>query len=132
MPKTKNILILEDDIETLSKLLEEISKLEEEIYPDDIDVTVLSNYKSVEKWINKEESEKYDIILLDRDCKMGGSFHILDIEKFGPDKIISISSTPQWNEEAKKRGIKTIVWKNYENLDAFAKDVGITIRENFL
>lgn len=120
---TKNILILEDDLETLSKLLGGLAKLEKAFYPTDFDITVLSNYEAVEKWINKEESNKYDVILLDRDCKMGGSFHILDIEKFGPEKIISISSTPQWNDMAQNRGVKNIIWKDFGNLDEFVEKV---------
>lgn len=120
---TKNILILEDDIQTLSKILDGIAKLEKDFYPTDFDITVLSNYEVVEKWINKESADKYDLILLDRDCKMGGSFHILDIEKFGPEKIISISSMPQWNKEAEARGVKNIIRKDYENLDTFVDSV---------
>ncbi len=128
MKRTFNLLILEDDIQTLSALLKEIANLEEQISPKDIDVTVISNYEAVEKWINKESSEKYDIILLDRDCKMGGSFHILNIEKFGAEKIIAISSIPDWNKEAGKRGVKNVVWKDYNNLDDFAQKVGSAIR----
>ncbi|MBT7431721.1 hypothetical protein HN784_02690, partial [bacterium] len=37
--------------------------------------------------------------------------------KYGRDKIISISSTPQWNKEAMERGIKRAVHKDYFQID---------------
>ena len=54
---------------------------------------------------------------------MAGSFHALDIEGFGVEKIVSISSTPQWNEEVKARGVEKVVFKDFSNLDDFAKKV---------
>ncbi len=122
--KTINLLILEDDIETLSVLLKHIAKLEDElVLKADIDVTIFSNYKQVENLVNNQPADFYDIILLDRDCKMRASFHMLDIEKIGPERIISISSTPQWNTEALARGVEKIVLKEYMDLDKFAKGV---------
>ncbi len=121
--KTYKILILEDDFEAVSKIMAELYDLEELFSPFDFDITTLSTYEAVEKLINPQESDAYDVILLDRDCKIGGSFHILDMEKFGVHKIISISSTPQWNEEAKARGVKRVVHKNFGNLEGFAKKV---------
>ncbi len=122
--RTINLLILEDDVETLSVLLKHIAKLEEEIAPKaDIDVTIFSNYKQVEDLVNNQPADFYDIILLDRDCKMGASFHVLNIEKIDTEKIISISSTPQWNTEARARGVEKIVLKEYMDLDKFTKGV---------
>lgn len=66
---------------------------------------------------------KFDVILLDRDCKLGGSFHVLDIERFGPEKVIAISSVPEFNEQLKQRGVKKAILKDYQNLDKFADDV---------
>lgn len=125
--KTYKILILEDDFEAVSKIMAELYNLEGHFAPMDFDVTVLSSYESVEKLINPQEAGAYDVILLDRDCKMAGSFHILDMEKFGVDKIISISSTPTWNEEAKARGIKRVVPKSFSDLEGFAKNIMIEI-----
>ncbi|MDO8583535.1 MAG: hypothetical protein Q7R51_03310 [bacterium] len=89
----------------------------------DLSITILSEYTQVEEYINTNNKIKYDIILLDRDCKAGGSFHVLDISKFSMDKIISISSVPEYNENAHKMGITKIVHKDYEDLDNFARKV---------
>ncbi|MDD3712457.1 MAG: hypothetical protein PHZ28_03065 [Candidatus Izemoplasmatales bacterium] len=118
--KTTRILILEDDLKTLSVIMDGLFELEEELYgKTDFAVTVFSEYTEARDYLNNLEKSEFDIVLLDRDCKLGGSFHILDFEKFGKDKIISISSTPQWNEEAKAAGINRIVPKDYMNLSDF-------------
>ena len=125
--KTIRILILEDDLETLSLLLKKLHLLEEKLAnsatPKDFSVVTLSEYNQVEELINKSNNLEFDVILLDRDCKAGGSFHVLDIERFGADKVISISSIPNYNEEAKARGITRVVWKDYQNLESFADKV---------
>lgn len=121
--KTYKILILEDDFEAVSKIMAELYKLEGHFAPYDFDVTVLSSSESVKKLVNPQNKDDYDVILLDRDCKIQGSFHDLYIEKFGPEKIISISSTPTWNEEAKTRGIKRVVPKSFSDLEGFAKSI---------
>lgn len=126
--KTYKILILEDDFEAVSKIMAELYKLEGYFAPYDFDVTVLSTYAAVEKLINTQASDAYDVILLDRDCKLCGSFHVLDMEKFGVHKIISISSTPTWNEEAKVRGVTRVVPKSFSDLEGFAKDVAEEIK----
>ena len=91
--ETYKILILEDDFEAVSKIMAELYKLEGHFAPYDFDVTVLSSSLQVKRLINPQDKDAYDIILLDRDCKIQGSFHDLDIEKFGPEKIISIPSS---------------------------------------
>lgn len=125
--KTIRILILEDDLETLSLLLKKLHILEEKLAsstsPMEFSTVTLSEYTQVEELINKSMNLDFDVILLDRDCKAGGSFHVLDIERFGPDKVISISSVPDYNEEAKRRGITRIVHKDYQNLEAFSEKV---------
>lgn len=126
--ETYKILILEDDLEAVSKITAELYNLEGHFAPKDFDVTVLSTYESVEKLINPQEKDAYDVILLDRDCKLAGSFHTLDMEKFGVDKIISISSTPTWNEEAQARGVKRIVPKSFSDLEGFAKKISEEIK----
>lgn len=118
--KTTRVLILEDDLMTLSVIMDGLFDLEEELYgKTDFAVTVFSEYTEAQDYLNKLDKSEFDIVLLDRDCKLGGSFHILDFDKFGKDKIISISSTPQWNEEAKAAGITRIVPKDYMNLNDF-------------
>ena len=131
--KLKRVLILEDDLETVSILFKKLADLENELMKSDnkveFPVTVLSEYTDVEQLINGQNPNKYDIILLDRDCKIAGSFHVLDIEKFGVDKVISISSTPPYNEDAKLRGVSRVVHKDYANLNSFADSVINHIRE---
>jgi hypothetical protein len=56
----------------------------------------------------------------------------LDFEKFGVDKIISISAIPQWNEEAKERGVKRVVLKDQENIEGFADKVIEEIKKMIL
>lgn len=131
--KTVRLLILEDDLETLSLIFKKLHLLQEELEAKSpaatFSVTVLSEYTQVEELINKSKNLDFDVILLDRDCKAGGSFHVLDIERFGVKKVISISSIPDYNEEAEKRGVSKTVWKDYKNLDQFTDKVIDKIRE---
>lgn len=125
--RTKKILILEDDLETVSIIFRQLALLEDKVVttdnPVDFSVSVLSEYSQVEELVNRNDKNKYDLVLLDRDCKAGGSFHVFEIEKFGADKIISISSIPQYNEDAQNRGVSSIVHKTYNNMDKFAEQV---------
>ncbi len=121
--KTIRILILEDDLETLSLLMSRLAKWEDENKDYDFAITVLSEYFQVEEYINKLTENKFDIVLLDRDCKAGGSFHVLDLEKIDADKIISISSVPEYNEQVKAKGVTRVVYKDYGNLVKFADGV---------
>lgn len=120
--KMYRILILEDDLETLSTLLKYLARLEKTIQDDgkDIAVTILSEYWQVEEHINPSSNERFDVILLDRDCKAGGSFHALDFKKYKDTEIIGISSIPDYNELLKEHGITKIVWKNHQDLNDFA------------
>ncbi len=118
----KRILILEDDLNVLSKILSKLDQLEErEIYS--FHHVILADHSQVEDYVNTNPKAEFDIILLDRDCKLGGSFHILDIERFGADRVVSMSSVPKANEDAKKRGVKRIVLKDFQYLDEFADKV---------
>jgi len=127
---TKRILILEDDLETVSVISKALAQYENDnIKNFDIAITILSEYTQVEEYANKLSKDYFDLILLDRDCKACGSFHVLDFEKFGTDKIISISSTSQWNAEAKTRGVEIIVQKDYANLDQFAQNLAGEIKK---
>lgn len=67
----------------------------------------------------------YDVILLDYVCLSGGNFHEAPLEHFGLNKVISMSSSDQFNELAQKRGVTTIVKKPLQvsDLSAFAKDI---------
>lgn len=119
MMKKINTLILEDDLETLSKIFGMMAKLEDELGIEFL-ATTLSESPKVEEMINKNSVLSFDLILLDRDCKVGGSFHNLDIDRFGIEKVIAISSVPDYNEQMKQKGVTRIVHKNYQKLDSFA------------
>ena len=115
----KTILILEDDLLTLSKILERLSKIEQD-QPYDFSVITLTNYMQVQHFVNDNPAIQVDMILLDRDCKLAGSFHVVDLERFGADRVIAISSVPDYNKQAQARGVSRVVLKDYRNLDAFA------------
>lgn len=120
--KITRILILEDDLLTLSKLMEGLHILEDAKNAE-IAVTILSEYTQVEEYVNRTKNIKWDIVLLDRDCKAGGSFHALDIQKIGTEKIIGISSMPDYNEQIRSVGVTRIVHKDYRQLKAFVETV---------
>ena len=118
----KTILILEDNLKVLSRILDGLFELELD-QPFAFSVIILTNYQQVVDYVNNNPKAEFDIILLDRDCKLDDSFHILDIERFGADKVISISSVPEYNQDAKKRGVKRVVLKDLLHIDEFAKKV---------
>ena len=45
------------------------------------------------------------------------------IEKFGADKVIAISSVPEYNAQLKEKGVTKVVLKDYQYLDKFAEAV---------
>lgn len=113
-PKLYRLLILEDDLEVGGLLLLALHKMEPLLAPYDLDVTLLSTS---------------DAVVLDRDCKMNASFHILDLQHFNPKNIISISSTPMWNHEAIAKGIEHAVPKSFGGLSGFAKQAADKVHE---
>lgn len=119
--KTLRILILEDDLKTLSVITGGLFDLEESLFDDRINfaITIFSEYTEVENYLNQIQEPNFDIILLDRDCKLAGSFHAINVVKFGADKFISISTQPEYNEAAKKMGVARSVRKDYKHLDDF-------------
>ncbi|MBI2600480.1 hypothetical protein HYW42_00855 [Candidatus Daviesbacteria bacterium] len=128
----KTILILEDNLKVLSKLLDKLYTLEGS-QPNELSLIVLTNGQQVQDYINSNPKAEFDIALLDFDDKLGRSFHALEIEKFGAEKIIGISSVPKWNYEAQKRGVTRIILKDYAKMDEFAdlvvKEISEMIRE---
>jgi len=123
--KTIRVLILEDDLKTLAIIMDGLFKLEESLIDRHIDfaVTVFSEYSQVEDYLNQIQEPNFDIILLDRDCKLGGSFHVINIKKFGADKFIAISTQPEYNETVIKMGVQRVVRKDYKQLDKFVVDL---------
>lgn len=128
MVLAKSILILEDDLRTLSAILGGLSVLEDE-QPFSFSLTILTDYTQVQKYINSDPDPKFDIILLDRDCKLCGSFHVLDVERFGVDKVIGISSVPDFNAQLQKRGVTKIILKEYADLRPFTEGLMKTIEK---
>jgi hypothetical protein len=125
---SKTILILEDNLKVLSKLLDKLYTLEGD-QSNELSVIVLTNGQQVQDYINSNPKAEFDIALLDFDDKLGKSFHALEIERFGADKVIGISSVPKWNDEAKKRGVKRIILKDYAKMNEFVDKVVVEIRE---
>ncbi|MEX0748930.1 MAG: hypothetical protein WD467_02465 [Candidatus Saccharimonadales bacterium] len=118
----KHVLILEDRLEVLAALLLECDRLEQESGVL-LRVTVYSTATDVIDFVNPQAGEAFDAIVLDRNCKRGDSFHIIDLEHFGPDKIISISSLPRFNAEVRARGVSRSVEKGEGELGSFAAEV---------
>ncbi|MEX0668786.1 MAG: hypothetical protein WD061_03560 [Candidatus Saccharimonadales bacterium] len=118
----KHILILEDLLEVQAALIKELAKLEEKL-AEDIFITSYSNSSDVEKIVNQQPIDSYDVIILDRNAKDGGTFHILDINRFGLDKIISTSSMPSINKQLLKQGVAGAVDKDLNHLEEFASEV---------
>ena len=118
----KTILILEDNLLVLSKLLEQLGILEYEI-SQEFSLIILTTAQQVQDYINSNPKAHFDVIILDRSCKTGGTFHILDFDRFGPEKIISISSARGNNNDALERGVKTAVLKDYNDIEKFTLDV---------
>ena len=121
--KTIRLLILEDDLEVLSLIMGKLFKIEEKDKSLCFSVAVLSEYSQVETYINGHPEIKYDILILDRDDKVGGSFHVADLKNFDLDKVIAISSVPEYNAQAEKAGVKKVVLKDFSNLELFINNV---------
>jgi len=87
--KNSRILVLEDDLETVENIFSVLRRIE-----DNKEVSfaaaVLTDYIQVDEFINKSPQIKFDILLLDRDCFLGGSFHDVNFNYFDKDKVISI------------------------------------------
>lgn len=118
----KRILILEDNLLVLSKLLAKLSDLEGD-QPYDLSLIILTDHEMVKDFINANSSVKFDIILLDRDDKLNRSFHILDIERLGVEKVIGISTVGEYNDELKARGVTRFIEKDLSEIDKFANEV---------
>jgi len=122
MDKIRNvkILILEDDLQTVEKIFECLRSAEIGMGVS-FGATVIPDYIQVEELINKNPQVKYDILLLDRDCFLGGSFHVVNLDNFDKDKVISISSVPEANQKMFALGVSHYVLKDFSNLDLFAQ-----------
>ncbi|HUD04648.1 MAG TPA: hypothetical protein VMR59_01520 [Patescibacteria group bacterium] len=118
----KRMLILEDNYIVLSKLLEKLSTLEDK-QPFEFSLTVINDSEQVENLINNNPKAKFDIIILDRDCKINESFHILDIEHMGVEKVIAISAVTRFNKQLEERGVTKVIEKDLSDIDKFTTKV---------
>ncbi len=119
---TKKILILEDNFLVLSRLFESLYQLEND-FEYTFEVMVLTSSDQIDAYIHKNDDFVFDIILIDRDCKIHKSFHIFDIERIGTDRVIGISSIKRYNDDLVQRGVKRIVEKDLSDLDTFVSAV---------
>lgn len=126
--KLIRVLVLEDDLATLSVIMAHLASLEDKMGIIEFAVTTLSEYTQVEEYANKTK-HKFDLVLLDRDCKAGGSFHALDFSKYLPNTIIGISSVPDYNKQLQQRGITQTIWKDYGNLESFGDELSALIEQ---
>lgn len=129
--KTYRILVLEDDLQALSALMAELSQLEDRMIASgfgDIAVTVYSTHEDVAEFVNSSR-KRFDVILLDRDCKLAGSFHVIEQKKLDETEVIAISSVPEYNEQARARGIKRVILKEFNDLPKFSKTVAAEVEE---
>lgn len=123
---TKTILILEDNPMMLSGIAYLLQQIGEE-HSIRFVPTTFPTVREAYAFLHAHTQE-FDIVLLDKNDKIGESFHTLDLERLGVGKIISISSVPDSNEDAKKRGITKVAQKFYDEPDRFLNDLGIHIR----
>lgn len=73
--------------------------------------------------VNNQPVGSWEIILLDFVYSAGtGNFHVFDIEKFGPQRVISISSTGFGNQAAQSRGVTHVKPKSYLHFNKFLRD----------
>ena len=126
-PKLFRLLLLEDDLEVVGKLMLALHRIEPHLAPYDLDVTHLCTSDAVEELVNLHPARIYDIALMDRDCKAARSFHVLNPQRIRDNNIISISSTPMWNQEAQSNGVSHIEPKSFSDLDAFAERVAARV-----
>ena len=121
------VLVLEDDLETVEIILKVFRSLENEKNVS-ISATILPDYIKVKEFINKNPEINFDMLLLDRDCYLGGSFHVVNLNSFDKEKVISISSVPGYNREAQEMGVKRTILKDFQNLDIFK----VKLKKNLL
>lgn len=124
-----SVLVLEDNLYAVAALMKQLGILEDILldHGRDLHVTVYPTAEYVE--LVNISSVRVDAIVLDRDDKQGGSFHAIDIKKFGPERIIATSAVDEWNRLLAKQGVTRVAQKDFLDLDAWAQEVVKHIRE---
>ncbi|MFW5884724.1 MAG: hypothetical protein ACOCUF_00615 [Patescibacteria group bacterium] len=130
--KTIRVLILEDDLKACQAILKVLEEVEFEAIKKGVELSALVFQERVfvEEFVNQREWTGEEIVFLDREADKGqaGNFHDLDFEKFDKDRIISISSVPDFNEDARKRGINRVVQKDFTKMDEFGEKIERELR----
>ncbi len=124
---TKTVLILEDNPRVLTRIAMVLERLSGSLGIVFRPVS-FPTYREAQDYLDMH-GRSFDLILLDRNDRDGQSYHELGLEREGAGKIISISSVPERNEEAKRRGIRKSVLKDYADLEGFAAGLETLIRE---
>lgn len=113
-------------------ILKALEELEFEAIKKGVELSalVLQECVFVEEFVNQRDWTGEEIVFLDREADKGqaGSFHDLDFEKFDKDRIISISSVPDFNEDARKQGIHRVVQKDFTKMDEFEEKIEEELR----
>ena len=123
----KHILILEDMPYVIEGLIREIRDLESELN-EKFEIYTYTTSREVKQIVNQQPAGSYDVIILDRNAP-DGSFHELDIAKFGPGKVISISSIDSFNENMKIQGVEHTAHKRHDQLELFFAQVREAVEE---
>jgi hypothetical protein len=123
-----HVLILEDTPQVIESLRTAIEGISNDTGVD-LRTSIYTTSREVEEEVNRFPAGYYDAIILDRNAADGGSFHVLDIERFGAEKIISISSLPHLNLKAAERGVNRLVDKNHRDLAGFTAAVVVELRD---
>jgi CheY-like chemotaxis protein len=123
--KVKKILILEDDLRTLTILMQILEEFKNSL--NSIAVTVFSESVKAQNFLEKEKD--FDLIFLDY-YGIDEDFHKAVFEnKIDPKKIIAISSLREKNLEAEDKGVLRTVEKDFINLEDFKIKLKQEIKE---
>ena len=116
--KKLRVLLIEDNPIVISGLRRAITK-----NFANAEVLSVTSPDEVLAKVNNQPVGSWEIILLDFVYSAGtGNFHVFDIEKFGPQRVISISSTGFGNQAAQSRGVTHVKPKSYLHFNKFLRD----------
>jgi CheY-like chemotaxis protein len=117
--KQLRVLLIEDNPLVIADMRKAINK-----HFSNVEFVSVTSPDEVLARVNNQPAGSWDIILLDYVYSAGiDNFHVFDIAKFGPEHVISISSTGFGNQAARARGVTHIVPKSYRNIESFLSQV---------
>lgn len=123
----KRVAILEDDIAFVEHLEEQLFVLQD-VLNEKIVVERYTTQKSVEMGANSQDADYFDVVILDY-YSSDGTFHVINIEKFGPQKFIAISSVDAMNKQAQARGVARSVQKRRDRVGSTVKAIVLNVQE---